>query len=69
MHAGATCALLPKKHQAAWHRPDDTKRSTGLDGSQAYNPRRQAEWKIDNNAECAPPPLYCYKGLPLPPPL
>jgi len=51
MHAGATCALLPKKHQAAWHRPDDTKRSTGLDGSQAYNPRRQAEWKIDNNAE------------------
>lgn len=51
MHAGATCALLPKKHQAAWHRPDDTKRSTGLDGSCAYNPKRQNEWKIDNNAE------------------
>ena len=51
MDAGATCFLLPKKHQAAFHRPDDAKRSTGNDGSAAFSETRKAEWKINNPAE------------------
>jgi len=51
MDAGASCFLLPKKHQSAWHRPDNAKRSTGLDGSRAFSLTRQAEWKVGNSAE------------------
>ena len=51
MDAGATCFLLPKKHQAAFHRPDNAKRSTGADGSAAFSATRKAEWKINNPAE------------------
>jgi hypothetical protein len=51
MDAGATCFLLPKKHQSAWHRPDNAKRSTGLDGSHAFSGTRQNEWATGNPAE------------------
>ena len=51
MDAGATCFLLPKKHQAAFHRPDNLKRSTGEDGGQQFSETRKTEWKIGNPAE------------------
>lgn len=49
LHAGATCALLPKKHQAAWHRPDNPKRSTGDTGAKSFSTKKQAEWKMAGN--------------------
>jgi hypothetical protein len=51
MDAGASCFLLPKKHQSAYHRPDNAKRSTGLDGRAEFSSTRQVEWKIGNPAE------------------
>ena len=52
LHAGATCALLPKKHQSAFHRPDNPVRSTGDTGGGSYNTLRQREWKnTDPTAE------------------
>lgn len=49
LHAGATCALLPKKHQSAWHRPDNPKRSTGDSGAKSFNAKKQVEWKLAGN--------------------
>ena len=49
LHAGATCALLPKKHQAAWHRPDNPKRSTGDAGAKSFSTKKQVEWKLSGN--------------------
>jgi hypothetical protein len=51
MDAGATCFLLPKKHQSAWHRPDNSKRDASGDGAQAFSASRQAEWRTGNPAE------------------